>query len=241
MAQNPPDPSSEKALDLRSKYLGGDLVALLTAPTPEEFIGERPVRGGGRVPYVPGSRFIERANECFGFLWSSEVPEHFIDGDQVVAKVRVTVKIPKRKVVREDHDGRKETIEFEGIEVVKEQFGSSEIKRYARVSGNNKVGDIIDLGDDLKAAATDGMKKCLTQFGMFLDVYGKGALEEEGGVSKQQLQVVYIRGEKVGMDKEQLEKWAEAKLGKPLSNADPLEAMSLIPMLVDLAKAQKSG
>ena len=49
--------------------------------------------------------------------------------------------------------------------IVKSQFGSSRITR-AR-----ETGDIISLSDDLKAAATDALKKAATLFGVGLHLY----------------------------------------------------------------------
>jgi hypothetical protein len=223
-----------------------DLAQLLTSDTPEEWVEERPIRGGGKVKYVPGPYFIKRFNDAFGFLWNYEVPEYFERDGQIVAKGRWSFRIPGRTITRKFPDGTEETIRFDGMEVVKEQFGSSEIKRYSRDVKNPKTGevtykkgDVIDLGDDYKAASTDAMKKCGTQLGLFPDIYSSRAAEEERGISKQQLEVLYMRGRNAGMDEQATLKWAEEELGKPLSAADQLEAMSLIPKLVDLAKERR--
>jgi hypothetical protein len=47
------------------------------------------------------------------------------------------------------------------------QFGSSQITKV------KQSGDIISIADDLKAAATDSLKKCATQMGVGLYLYGK--------------------------------------------------------------------
>jgi hypothetical protein len=49
--------------------------------------------------------------------------------------------------------------------IVKNQFGSSQITR------NKKTGDLVSLGDDLKAAATDALKKAATLLGVGLHLY----------------------------------------------------------------------
>ena len=56
--------------------------------------------------------------------------------------------------------------ELKAGNVVKTQFGSSQITR-ARESG-----EIISLADDLKAAATDALKKAATLLGVGLHLYG---------------------------------------------------------------------
>lgn len=240
----------DKARELKIKYLGGDLVDMIETPTPTEpdefgkWIEERPARGGRMVKYVPGFRFIQRLNDCFGFLWSHRVISHFEKDGHIVSLDQVKVQIPRRTVTREYPDGMKETIQFDGLEVVKEQFGSSEVKRYSsdakdkRGNITHHKGDIIDLGDDYKGASTDAMKKCATGFGMFLDVYGPRESEGEG-LTKGQLEVLYMRGEEAGMTQEETGKWAEAELGKPLKDADVLEVMQLVPVLIDKAKEVK--
>jgi len=228
--------------DLRNKYLGGDLVEELTKPTPEDVIQERPIRGGGMVKYVAGPHFIRKLNDCFGFLWTYEVPTSFELNGQIVGKGRLTVNVPymKKRVIKryreEGRDIEEESTEFEMLSIVKEQFGSSEIKKYAKTDTKHKAGDVIDLGDDYKGMGTDAMKKCATGFGMFLDVYESRAAQEEGVVTKQQLDVFYMRAEQAGMDKEAAEKWGEEEVGKPMKDWDPLDCMGLVPKLLDLAK-----
>jgi len=56
--------------------------------------------------------------------------------------------------------------------IVKSAFGGSDIKR-AKESG-----EIISLADDLKAAATDSLKKCASLFGVGLHLYGDSPSEK---------------------------------------------------------------
>jgi hypothetical protein len=240
-----------KALELSSRYLGEDLVSLLTAPTPEEIIDKRPVRGGGTVKYVAGPHFIEKLNECFGYLWSYEVPQQFELNGQIVARGKLTVHVPvpRKTVIKKYIEGGREieekSIEYDILGVVKEQFGSSEIKKYSSETrdkkGNlvHKAGDVIDLGDDYKGAGTDAMKKCATQFGVFLDVYKGREREEEGIATKAQLDIFYWRAKEAGMDEEEAVKWGEEKVGKPMKEWEPLDAMGLIPSLIDLKKEKE--
>ena len=240
-----------KTRELRDRYLGRNLAEALTAPTPKDIIDERPARGGSMVKYVAGPHFIERLNECFGFLWSYDVPHAFELNGQIVNKGQLTVHVPvpKKKTIRRYvEDGKtieEESVEYERWDIVKTQWGSSEVKRYSKnVTGKgsvviHKAGDVIDLGDDYKGAATDAMKKCATQFGIFLDVYASRAAEEEGIVTKAQLDVFYWRAEEAGMNKEEAEKWGEEQLGKPVKEWDPLDAMGLIPALIDLKEKKR--
>jgi hypothetical protein len=60
--------------------------------------------------------------------------------------------------------------------IVKTQFGSSAITRA------KETGETVSLADDLKAAATDALKKCATQLGVGLYLYANGK-DHAGGVS----------------------------------------------------------
>lgn len=248
---------------LRTKYLSKELVEQLTSETPSELIEHRQIRGGGMVAYVPGPRFIRKLNDCFSFLWSFEAPQTVREGEQIVAKGRLTAHIPmlKRRITKKYLEGGREVVEesqeFEILNIVKEQSGSSEVKRWTKTEYmkdkkgvaqkddkgqflfKHKAGDIIDLGDDYKGAQTDSMKKCATHFGIFLDVYEKRESTEEGGLTKDQLEVFYWRAEEAGMDNEQADGWGETQLGKPKAQWDGLDVMSLIPPLIDLAEEIK--
>ena len=228
------------------------LVDILTSPTPPDWIKTRPARGGKPVPYIAAAYFIKRLNDAFGFLWSYECTEHFEKNNHIVAKGRFSFNIPGRTITHINKDGSQDIIRFDGMTIIKEQFGSAEIKVYASTEyvkdkkGNNVMvngkpivkhllGDIIDLGDDYKGASTDAMKKCGTQLGMFLDVYGPRESEEEAGL-REQYEVLFMRGQEAGMDEAQTTKWAEEKLGKKLKESDSLSIMQLIPDLLDMAR-----
>lgn len=256
---------------LRTKYLSQELVDLLTQPTP--FTGKdspvryRKARGGSRVAYVPSTHFITRLNDCFGFLWSFENKEPLKEGDQIVSGGRLTVHIPilKKKTVRTFMENGKEVTEesqeFEILNVSKEQFGSSEVKKYSKTeiakdrAGNtqkddkgnaiikHRAGDVIDLGDDFKAAATDSLKKCATHFGIYLDVY-RSSDKEEGGKKGQleetHLEVFYDRANEAGMNNEEADKWAEEQIGKEKEEWEAVDLMALVPELIKL-KAEKEA
>jgi hypothetical protein len=74
--------------------------------------------------------------------WSFEVTHHEVREDEVVVIGRLSA------------DG-----------VTKMQFGVSQLTR------EKGTGAIVSLGDDLKAAATDALKKCATFFGVGLHLY----------------------------------------------------------------------
>jgi len=60
----------------------------------------------------------------------------------------------------------------EGNSFSHQSWGSADIKRHAKDSKNYKIGDVISFFDDHKAAYSDGIKKCLSYFGIANDIYG---------------------------------------------------------------------
>ena len=120
---------------------------LLEKPFEPNQIKQREGNFGRTLDYIEGHSVIQRLNDSFEAAWSFEILEHKIleNTDEVIVLGKLTAG-----------------------EVVKSQFGSSKITR-AKESG-----DIISLADDLKAAATDGLKKCATMLGVGLHLYGNG-------------------------------------------------------------------
>lgn len=118
--------------------------AALAAPFDAKQVKYRDGAFGQRLSYVEGHAVIQRLNKILGNDWSFAVVEHWLEreADEVIVKGRLQV-------------GR----------VVKEGFGNSSITR-ARDSQQ-----IVDFGADLKAAATDALKKAATLMGVGLHLY----------------------------------------------------------------------
>lgn len=131
------------SLAIRPATLTARTKELIQLPTPLEFTKKRPGKGGKEFTYVEGGYVIARLNQIFSPVgWDFEVVEHILEVKEVVVKGQLTIK---------DH--------VNGYEVKKTQYGTH--PRYAEVP----------LGDSLKAASTDCLKKCASLFGVALDVY----------------------------------------------------------------------
>src|SRR5881296_1345936 len=115
---------------------------LLEKPFAPEQIKRRQGMNGDLLDYIEGCAVIQRLNECFNAEWIFEVQEHRVYDDEVVVLGKLTA---------------------QGVS--KSQFGKSRITR------SKKDNSVISLGDDLKAAATDCLKKCATLFGVGLHLY----------------------------------------------------------------------
>jgi hypothetical protein len=111
----------------------------------------RDLRGGVELEYITGEQCVSRLNQELGFLaWSFRVLEHGIHAEAdecwVLGELTVTV---------------------EGRTVTRQQFGSQKVKR-SRSSGTP-----LDIGFDLKGAATDALKKCASLVGVGLYLWKK--------------------------------------------------------------------
>jgi hypothetical protein len=121
---------------------------VLTRPFDPAQIRQREGRGGKMLDYVEAHSVISRLNEAFNGAWSFEAVEYKTLEGEIVVKGRLTA---------------------QGI--TKEQFGSSEVHRTRGEDGQR--GAPVSIGDDLKAAASDALKKCATLFGVGLHLYEK--------------------------------------------------------------------
>ena len=125
-----------------------ELYTRLAAPFDVTF---RDLRGGVELEYITGEQATTRLNETLGFLnWSFRVLEHGIhaEADECWVLGELTVTLDGRTVSRQ-------------------QFGSQKIKR-SRSSGTP-----LDIGFDLKGAATDALKKCASLIGIALYLWKK--------------------------------------------------------------------
>jgi len=117
---------------------------LLEKPFDPDQIKQREGKFGKILDYVPGHSVIQRLNDAFDAQWSFEIVRFDMleDKDEIIILGKLTAN---------------------GI--VKSQFGSS------RITKAQETGEVISLADDLKAAATDAIKKCATLMGVGLHLY----------------------------------------------------------------------
>lgn len=212
-----PDDLKEELQQLFKTQQIEALNSLIRKQTPTKVVKNRTILGGGTADYVPGWWFIDQANALFGHLWSFEVTDQAIGDKQVWVKGKVTIKVPgkRREIVHKD--GTREITEVEGVTIEKYQFGGHNIAK------STKTGEIIDIGFTLKAAATDCMKKCLTQIGIAADVYGdreelelRLAEAEEASEGEKNVISLMALGEDLVWDRERIEEWVREKFEKDI-------------------------
>lgn len=150
---------SEKDLSLSENgMLNKNQLQHLLRVTPAKYIRERPAKGGGKWKYVSGGYVKKVLNLMFGWDWSFEIMEQQIMHGEAIVKGRLSCRV----------DGR---------EIVKMQFGNKDIM-YKRETDENGQRIPLSIGNDLKAAATDALKKCAAEIGIAADIYNPEEFRE---------------------------------------------------------------
>ena len=130
--------------------------------TPASMVYKRPAKGGGTCKYVKSADVILALNTTFGGFWDFSIItdeatalEMAVKTKSVVVRGRLTITNPST-----------------GVSVTREQYGRKDV---AFKKGTNEP---MDFGNDMKAAASDALKKCASQFGLFNDIYRDNELVE---------------------------------------------------------------
>lgn len=151
--------SKTKALTLVPAPIGDKQLLFMLGRTPAEHISKRKAKGGGEWNYVTGVYFKKILNYVFGWMWDFQIIDKGREGDHIWVQGRLTINNKAGKKM-----------------IVKEQFGRSEVK-YMR-GKPHKPENMLDYGNDLKAATTDALKKCASELGIASDVYGKNEFNQ---------------------------------------------------------------
>lgn len=114
--------------------------------TPQQYVKKRPAKGGGEWSYVTGGYIKKCLNLMFGWDWDFEILDEKIMHGEVVVKGKLTCR-------------------SNGKVIVKMQYGNKDI-----ICKKN-TNDPLSIGNDLKAAATDCLKKCAAEIGIAADIY----------------------------------------------------------------------
>ncbi|MSS71466.1 MAG: hypothetical protein EXS64_08245 [Candidatus Latescibacteria bacterium] len=116
----------------------------LTRPFDPAQIRQREGRGGKTLDYLETHVVVARPNEAFTGQWSFEVLSHEVTETEAIVHGRLTA------------GG-----------VTKTAFGGSDIARHRETQKP------VSIADDLKAAASDSLKKAATLFGIGLQLYAE--------------------------------------------------------------------
>lgn len=172
------DKSTPKELGhcLVETSLTPDMIRAIRGKTPASMIKTIKGRGGKDLSYISQPLVIRKLNFVFGIdNWSFRVLAKDIMEDQAIVHGSLTITMPNGQQITKDqfggHPVARESIweRDGGVQISAYDYKNlkdDEKKLYRKVKGQ-----AVDLGDTLKAAASDCFKKCASMFGLFADVY----------------------------------------------------------------------
>ncbi len=123
--------------------------SILVEPFPDDAVSSRKGTHGKTLQYIETWRVVDRLNTAFDHDWSFKV----VEWQQLEHEVVVCG-------------------ELSAAGLVKQAFGSSSITR------GRDSGEPLSIGDDVKAAASDALKKAATLLGVGLELYSGRRLPE---------------------------------------------------------------
>lgn len=170
---NLPIVSSAELSKVSSNMLNTEQLQHLLQKTPKQHVYSRPAKGGGKWNYVTGTYVKKVLNIMFGWDWSFKVVEHKFDLDigQAYVLGELTVNSDGRSVTK---------MQFGRVDI---KFKNDWIKKTDPQTGKVTTVKVptknpLDLGNDLKAATTDALKKCASELGIASDVYAPNEFKE---------------------------------------------------------------
>jgi len=128
-------------------------LSLLTQKTPPQFVKRRPGPAGVEFDYVEIGYVVNLLNQVFGWDWDFRILEQQIDHKQVWVRGELTIR-PSRCLI------------------TKSQYGGADIKF------DRETGEPVSIADDLKAAASDCLKKCASLLQVASDIYSPELVSE---------------------------------------------------------------
>jgi len=138
-----------------SNSLNGKQLKVLLKRTPKQYIKTRPAKGGGNWEYVTGGYVKKCLNLMFGWDWDFEIIDEkiLIEAKEVIVKGKLTCR-------------------SNGKTIVKMQYGNKDIifRKGTTIP--------LSIGNDMKSASTDALKKCASEIGIASDIYNKEDFRE---------------------------------------------------------------
>ena len=159
-------------LTLAESALNANQLQLLLKRTPDKYVRKRPAKGGGEWDYVSIGYVQKALNIMFGFDWDFEIINQQVIGNEAIVQGRLTVRTNGR-VITKSQFGNKDIVYK--TEKVYDENGKPVMiqKGNQTVQKTRQTNDPLSIGNDLKAAASDCLKKCAAMVGIAADIYNK--------------------------------------------------------------------
>lgn len=148
-----------KQITRTKSILNENQVQKIFNSTPKRYQYSRPGKGGGNWNYVKKSYVRKALDGIFAFNWDFK-PETTVSEAYEVASKTGSV-VVKGNLVCRVLDERGQLL----AEITKGDYGTAEVKF------KKDTKDPLNFGNDLKAANSDCLKRCASQWGIAADVY----------------------------------------------------------------------
>jgi hypothetical protein len=140
--------------EMRAKALG----QLLRGKTPSSVIQKRQGKGGQTFSYIPGWYVKKTLNSLFAMMWNFELIP-VTEGQLFNMTSRQVIVMGKLTIMNTKGQPK----------IIKMGMGKKDIA-YQKIDGKSSTTP-VDLGNDIKAAETDALKRCAVNIGIGLDLY----------------------------------------------------------------------
>ena len=206
---------------VKDNLLNTEQLNFLFAKTPAKHTYKRPGKGGQEWTYVTGVYVKKVLNLMFGWNHNFIVEKFDINMEarQVIVLGRLEVRTGGQEIVkmqfgRADIKFKTETRKDDKGNVIEElnSYGKMKPKRFPT---NNP----LDLGNDLKAATTDALKKCASELGIASDIYAPNEFKaihimtdnEKSDIDKAKHKIIEALDTYQGEDKADIQEMCKAK------------------------------
>ena len=154
--------SPEELSLVEGNSLNEKQLKLILQRTPKKYIHQRPAKGGGTWDYVTGGYIKKCLNLMFGWDWDFEILDEKILYGEAIVKGKLTCRSNDKTIIK---------MQFGNKDIMYRKQNAEEISK-----GLEKIP--LSIGNDLKAAATDCLKKCAAEIGISADIYNKEDFNE---------------------------------------------------------------
>jgi hypothetical protein len=156
-----------KKLTIPKTWVTENQLVHMLQRTPSKYVYTRPGKGGGNWAYVTAGYVTKCLNYIFGWNWDYEK----------VSEPTVTeiIKLIESKIDQVWVTGKLTVRGNDGHQIVKTQAGRAEIKF------RKDTRTPVDIGNDIKSAYSDALKKCASLLGIASDIYNAAEFRDETG------------------------------------------------------------
>lgn len=164
---------------VQNNTLNEHQLKIILKRTPKQYVKTRPALGGGTWDYVTGGYVKKCLNLMFGWDWDFEIMDEqiLLEAKEVVVKGKLTCRSGGKEIIKMQYGNK--TIMFRAEKVFDADNKPVMIEKYGKTVQKTQPSKVpLSVGNDMKAAATDALKKCAAEIGIAADIYNKEDFRE---------------------------------------------------------------